>query len=78
MFSVNGRGFAFGSGYTCYYWTRFYGEYLFHSVLYHAGSYSIMDGTLGANVSHGCVRMPIGKAKWIHDNIPDGTTVVTY
>lgn len=78
VFTVNGRGFAFGSGYTCYYWTRFYGDYLFHSVLYHAGSYSIMDGTLGANVSHGCVRMPIEKAKWIHDNIPDGTTVVTY
>lgn len=78
VFSVNGRGFAFGSGYTCYYWTRFYGAYLFHSVIYYPGSYSIMDGSLGVNVSHGCVRMPIEKAKWIHDNIPDGTTVVTY
>ena len=78
VFSVNGRGFAFGDGYTCYYWTRFYGAYLFHSVLYYPGSYSIMDGSLGVNVSHGCVRMPIEKAKWIHDNIPDGTTVVTY
>ncbi len=78
VFTVNGRGFAFGSGYTCYYWTRFYGDYLFHSVLYYPGTYEIMDGTLGMNVSHGCVRMPIEKAKWIHDNIPDGTTVVTY
>ena len=37
-----------------------------------------MDGRLGQHVSQGCVRLPIDQAKWIYDNIPYGTTVVTY
>lgn len=26
----------------------------------------------------GCVRLEIGNAKWIYDNIPSGTHVVVY
>lgn len=78
-FFVGGRGMAFGSGYTCWYWTRFHGNYLFHSVLYQPGSMSnIQDGRLGVNASHGCVRLSIENARWIHDTIPDGTRVVVY
>lgn len=78
MYSVTGRGYSFGSGYTCYYWTQFYGNYLFHSVLYNQGTRTIQDGTLGKRVSHGCVRLDINNAKWIYDNIPLRTTVLSY
>lgn len=78
LYSVGSRGYSFGSGYTCYYWTQFYGNYLFHSVLYNQGTRTIQDGTLGKRVSHGCVRLDINNAKWIYDNIPSGTTVLSY
>lgn len=79
-FTIYGRGKSFGSKtYTCWYYTQFYGNYLFHSVLYNHGSMSkIQDGTLGRPVSHGCVRLDINNAKWLYDNIPNGTKVVIY
>jgi lipoprotein-anchoring transpeptidase ErfK/SrfK len=79
VFTVASRGLSFGSGYTCWYWTQFSGNYLFHSVLYNSGSKtSIQDGRLGINASHGCVRLALADAKWIYDNIPSGTKVVVY
>ena len=58
---------------------QFYGNYLFHSVLYEPGSMTdIQDGRLGINASAGCVRLSIGNAKWIYDNIPSSTKVVVY
>ena len=79
-FTIYGRGKSFGSKtYTCWYYTQFYGNYLFHSVLYNHGSMTqIQDGTLGKQVSHGCVRLDINNAKWLYDNIPNGTKVVIY
>lgn len=79
-FSVGSRGYSFGEnkGYSCYYWTQFYGDYLFHSILYNPYSHVVQDGRLGASLSHGCVRLAIGDAKWIYDTIPRGTTVVSY
>lgn len=77
-FTVQAKGYSFGSGYTCYYYTQFYGNYLFHSVLYRQNSFTISDGRLGSNLSHGCVRLSIENAKWIYDNIPRGTKVVVY
>lgn len=79
-FTIYGRGKSFGSRYyTCWYYTQFYGNYLFHSVLYNRGSMTqIQDGTLGKQVSHGCVRLDINNAKWLYDNIPNGTKVVIY
>lgn len=77
-FTVYGKGYSFGHGYTCYYYTQFYGDYLFHSVTYDQGTFNIQDGRLGQNLSHGCVRLAIQDAKWIYDNIPYGTKVVTY
>ena len=78
VYQVGSRGYAFGSGYTCYYWTQFYGDYLFHSIKYNQGTFSVQDGRLGMPVSHGCVRLDIQNAKWINQNIPSGTTVVSY
>lgn len=79
QFTVRGKGLCFGSGYTCWYYTQFYGNYLFHSVLYQTGSQTaLVDGRLGINASHGCVRLSLTNAKWIYDNIPIGTKVVIY
>lgn len=78
-FTVKSKGLRFGSGYTCWYYTQFYGNYLFHSVLYNPGSKtSIQDGRLGINASHGCVRLSLSNAKWIYNNIPKGTKVYIY
>ena len=77
-YTIDSRGYSFGSGYTCYYWTQFYGDYLFHSILYDEGTFDVQDGRLGYSISQGCVRMDIDDAKWIHDNIPSGTHVKTY
>lgn len=78
-YKVGSRGKSFGSGYTCWYWTQFHGNYLFHSVLYQPGSMSrIQDGRLGISASHGCVRLDITCAKWIYNNIPGRTRVVSY
>ena len=65
----------------CWYATGFVGGYyLFHSILYYQESapITVMDPTLGAAVSHGCVRLPLDKALWIYDNVPAGTKVVIY
>lgn len=78
VFSIQSRGYSFGSGYTCYYWTQFYGDYLFHSVKYKQGTFEILDGRLGENVSEGCIRLEIGCAQWINENAPSGSTVVIY
>ena len=56
------------------------GNYLFHSVLFnekgakHPTSSSVNN--LGANVSHGCVRLSVEDAKWIYNNCSKGMTVV--
>ena len=77
-FTVGAKGYVFGSGFSCYYYTQFYGDYLFHSVTYYQNTFNIMDGRLGMSLSHGCVRLQIDNAKWIYDNIPYGTKVVTF
>ncbi len=77
-FTVTGKGYVFGHGYSCYYYTQFYGDYLFHSIKYYQGTFNVMDGRLGVHASLGCVRLALQNAKWIYDNIPYGTKVVTY
>jgi lipoprotein-anchoring transpeptidase ErfK/SrfK len=61
-----------------YYWTQFYGDYLFHSVPFDKNRVieTAEAAKLGTKASHGCVRLTIENAKWIYDNIPRGTTVV--
>ena len=77
-FSVGSRGYYFDSkNARCFYYTQFYGNYLFHSVLYHQTSSPtwIMDGRLGIPLSHGCVRLDVWNAQWIYNNIPGNTRV---
>lgn len=79
-FTIQNKGKSFGgASYTCWYWSQFHGNYLFHSVLYQKGSSSkIRDGRLGIKASHGCVRLAKSNAKWIYNNVPRGTKVYIY
>lgn len=83
-YTIWGRGYSFdgalgGTPYTCYYWTNFLDNvYLFHSIPYHQGTWNVQDDRLGVKASHGCVRLATDNAKWIYDNIPDGTFVCIY
>ena len=78
-FTVQGKGYYFDSGTSrCYWYTQFYRDYLFHSVLYNKYTGGLDDGRLGMQLSHGCVRLDINNAKWIYDNVPSGTKVVIY
>ena len=80
-FTISDRVYYFDSGYSrCFYATRVSGSIMIHSVLYYqnAGPTQVMDGTLGANISHGCIRHPLEGCKWIYYNIPAGTKCVIY
>ena len=80
-FSTSEKGLYFVSGAArCWYYTRFYAGYMFHSVLYFDTSSPsrIADGRLGYNISHGCVRLRLADAKWIYDNVPLGAKVISY
>ena len=77
-FTVGSKGTYFdSSGARCWWYTQFYGNYLFHSVLYYPDG-SLMDGRTNMQLSHGCVRLAYDRARWIYDNIPTGTRVVIY
>ncbi len=61
------------------YWTRINSSIAFHSVIYTAVSNSAVDVSsykkLGKRASHGCIRLTVADAKWIYDNIGEGTVV---
>lgn len=75
-FIIQDKGpmFRAGSNTICNYYTRFYGNYLFHTVLLDNNE-NIQDGRLGTPLSHGCIRLAIDDAKYIYTNIPYGTSV---
>ena len=60
-----------------YYWTRFYGSYLFHSVPYDINGNLLTEELekIGTPASHGCVRLYLEDAKWIYDKLPLGINV---
>ena len=75
-FYISGRKPYFGTDkYRVKYATRIRGAYYYHSVLYDSKGNYVIDGRLGQALSHGCIRLNTNNAKWIYDNIPDGTTV---
>lgn len=53
------------------------GVYLFHSVPMDRQKNIIEEEAdkLGVPASHGCIRLKVEQAKWIYDNIPEGTPV---
>lgn len=77
-FAINGRGPLLispgNSNVRAKYKTRIYGGYYFHSILYNAKD-QVIDSRLGQSLSHGCIRLSLENAKWVYDNIKDGTGV---
>ena len=74
-----GRRPNFGSEtYQVRYATRFKEGYYYHSILYDGYGEKVINPTLGTAISNGCIRLATQNAKWIYDNIPDGTIVVIH
>lgn len=81
-FEVQNRGLWFFNakyGQGAKYWVSFkdWGIYLFHSLAMDENGEIIEEEAekLGQPASHGCIRLQVEDAKWIYDNIPEGTTV---
>lgn len=64
------------------YVTRITGFYLMHSVPYYERREDALKweefNKLGEQASMGCVRLQLGDAKWIYDNVTTGTKVEIY
>ncbi len=61
-----------------YYVTRYSNEYMFHSFTFYQKNGKLVPKSynLGNTGSAGCLRMLMGHAKWIYENIDAGTYVV--
>lgn len=62
------------------YWVSWldHGVFLFHSVPEDQNQKVLpqIAADMGQKASHGCFHLTIPDAKWVYDNIPEGTTVV--
>ncbi len=63
-----------------YYWVRFYGNYLIHSVPFDENGEMIVEEfeKLGNPASHGCIRLRLEEARWLYETLPLGVKVVIY
>lgn len=60
------------------YYVQFMGNYLFHSVPFAEDQETVLDETLGEPASHGCIRLSTNDAKWLYDNVLDGSKIIIY
>ncbi|MDO4534858.1 MAG: L,D-transpeptidase [Clostridium perfringens] len=60
------------------YYVQFMGNYLFHSIPFAEDQETILDETLGEPASHGCIRLDTNNAKWLYDNVLDGSKIIIY
>jgi len=77
-FTIGGRApwlISYSGTVKAKYKVRFFGHYYFHSILFDSKGKNIVDSRLGESLSHGCIRLSVDNAKWIYDNIGDGTGV---
>ncbi len=82
-YRINGRGYAFFSqryNEGAYYWVRFLGNYLFHSVPFGPDGKFLPEEIrkIGSPASHGCVRLPLNDAKWVYRNVPERALVIIH
>ena len=76
FFKIESKGpmFRVNNSIICEYYTGFHGNYLFHTVLLDNNG-NVVVGTVGIPLSHGCVRLRVEDAKYLHCNVPFDTTV---
>lgn len=81
-FKIQNRGEWFFNpkyGQGAKYWVSFkdWGVYLFHSLAMDENQEIIPEeaAKLGQPASHGCIRLEVENARWIYENIPEGTPV---
>lgn len=60
------------------YYVQFMGNYLFHSIPFAEDQETVLDETLGEPASHGCIRLDTNDAKWLYDNVLDGSKIIIY
>lgn len=60
------------------YYVQFMGNYLFHSIPFAEDQETVLDETLGEPASHGCIRLNTDDAKWLYDNVSDGSKIIIY
>lgn len=59
------------------FWMRFNEQYLIHSIPMDRHMNIIAgEDVVGEKRSNGCIRLMPQDAKWIYENVPDGTTIV--
>lgn len=63
--------------YKCYYWLKYSGQYLLHSVPYSLDG-EILNTAMQKKVSNGCIRTEIQNAQWLYENIDTQTTIWVY
>ena len=82
QYKIKGKGTYFDThdGGRCWYFSIIQGNYYFHSVIYDKSPapVNIKDGTMGQQVSHGCIRLSVDDAWWIYNYMPKGTTVYIF
>ena len=76
-FKLKGRCQWFGADHKCWWATKIEGDYFFHTQIYYwdDAPRRILDGTMDAAASLGCVRLEEPNAYFIYKEIPRGTTV---
>ncbi len=79
-FHIKGRFSWFGDGHKSWWATQIDGYYYFHSQIYYwdDAPNEILDPTMDAEASAGCVRLYVDNAYWIYTTIPRDTTVYIY
>lgn len=60
------------------YYVQFMGNYLFHSIPFDSDKTTVSDPTLGEPASHGCIRLAVNDAKWLYDNVQNGSKIIIY
>ncbi len=73
IFTVGAKGLGYGGpiyGFKVKWYTQYYKNYFFHSILFNLDEKTVFDGRLGMDLSDGCIRLAEENAKYIYDYIP--------
>ena len=67
-----------GTSGICWDTLRVVGGVCIHRIPEINGSYKTTEPLLGTPASHGCVRVPVEKSRWLYEEMPDTTPIIIY